>query len=498
MKKLLVSTAVALGAFGVSAAPTLAQDSEPPARQFSAATGEKVAAAQEQMKANQWGAAISTLQGALNSGETLVPYERSIIHQMMGQAYYEQNNFGQAISNFESAISAGGLLPNESASLRVNIAQLLIGDGQYARGAQMLENYLANGGQRKPQYDEYIMQAWVQSENYSRALPYAERWFNAASPKERKHFDLLNFLYNNLGMQGKQADIVRQMIARFPEDKQLWQQWISMLSNGGREKDAFEATKMLYLTGAFNDEADLTKVVQYYGFYDMPYQAAEILQKEMNSGRIARTPDRMVQLSDLYRQAREYDKAVPVLEAAAQQSGSGKLYASLGEAYFKSEQCEKAEAAFKQAISRGYDAGKSWTQIANCRYTQAQDIKRPECPSVNLAAGETFPENFYKGSQWYTARQNAVEGFRQVPASSKDARAARQWINFVQSEEDNLVKRCKFEVEVERDLCFIKIEQAYDSSVFTGGFDLQDEKCLAYKDAFDAKYRRAVDTTTGQ
>ena len=166
MKKLLVSTAVALSAFGVTAAPALAQDA-PPARQFSAATGERVAAAQEQMKAGQYGAAISSLQGALNSGEQLVPYERSIIHQMLGQSYYEQNNNSQAISNFESAISAGGLLPNESESLRVNIAQLLIGDGQYARGAQMLEDYLARGGQRKPQYDEYIMQAWVQRDRKS-------------------------------------------------------------------------------------------------------------------------------------------------------------------------------------------------------------------------------------------------------------------------------------------------------------------------------------------
>ena len=58
-----------------------------------------------------------------------------------------------------------------------------------------------------------LTQAWVQSENYSRALPWAEKWFNSANPKERKHFDLMNFLFNNLGQQGRQADIVKQMKA---------------------------------------------------------------------------------------------------------------------------------------------------------------------------------------------------------------------------------------------------------------------------------------------
>ena len=491
MKRLIASTAIALAAFG-TAAPAFAQDAEAPARQFTAANGEKVAAAQEQMKVENYGAAISTLQGAL--GGDLNPYERSIIHQMLGQAYYEQNNFAQSISNFESAISAGGLLPNEAEGLRVNIAQLLIGNGQYARGAQMLEDYLARGGQRKPKYDEYIMQAWVQSENYSRALPYAERWFNAASPKERKHYDLLNFLYNNLNMPGKQADIVKQMINRFPEDKTLWDAWASMLANGGREQEAFEVTKMLYLGGALRDEQDLSKVVQYYSFYDMPFQAAQILEKEMAAGRLPRTTERMVQLSNLYRQAREYKKAVPILEQAAQQAGTAKLYADLGEAYYNDGQCQKSENAFKQAINRGYDAGKSWMLISTCRYEQAQEIERPSCPAVDVAAGEEFPRNFYKGTDWYNARQNAVQGFRQVPASSKEARSARKWIGFVESEEENLLNRCEFEVKVEQDLCFIKIKQAYDAEVFTGGFELDDPRCEPYKDAFDAQFRRTKTT----
>ena len=301
MKQLLTSAAVALATFGTTTFMIASdahaqraprgedtQDTAPAeGRQFSAANGQIVADAQEQIKNGNYNAAISALQGVLNN-ETNA-YERSIVHQMLGSAYYEQNQFGPAIQNFESAISSGGLTPTESEQLRVNIAQLLICNGEYARGAQMLEDYLARGGQRKPKYDEYIMQAWVQSENYSRALPYAERWFNASSPKERKHYDLLNFLYNNLNMPGKQADIVKQMINRWPGDKDLWDAWASMLANGGREQEAFEVTKMLYLGGALKTEQDLSKVIQYYSFYEMPYQAAQILEKEMNANRLPRT-----------------------------------------------------------------------------------------------------------------------------------------------------------------------------------------------------------------
>ena len=119
-----------------------AQDSAPvEGRQFGAKAGEKVLEAQNMMTTNQFSAALSKLNESLQITD-LNAYERSTISQMQGACYYELNQYGQAISAFENAINAGGLLPNEQDNLRVNIAQLLIGDGKYAQGAQMLENWI--------------------------------------------------------------------------------------------------------------------------------------------------------------------------------------------------------------------------------------------------------------------------------------------------------------------------------------------------------------------
>ncbi len=211
LRKWLCLGAVAVMTAGFVATPTaFAQDAATEGRQFGAKAGEVVNEALQFMNSNQYNPALSKLNEAIALSE-LNPYERSTIYQMQGSAYYELNNYGQAISSFENAINAGGLLPNEADNLRVNIAQLLIGNGQYAQGAQMLENWINRGGQAKPNHVDMLVQAWVQSENYSKALPWAEKWFRAASPKERKHFDLLNFLYNNLGMQPVDSMITYQL-----------------------------------------------------------------------------------------------------------------------------------------------------------------------------------------------------------------------------------------------------------------------------------------------
>ena len=207
---LLAVAAIGVSGFAVNSAAVAQAVDE--GRQFDAKSGEAVNSALTQANAGDNQGAVNTLNSALNLPD-LNAYERSTMYQMLGQYSYELDRPADAQRFFESAINSGGLLPNEIDSIRVVIAQLMIGNGQYREGATRLENFLNSGGQEKPQYVELLTNAWVQAEDYRRALPWAEKWFNRASPKERRHFDLLNFLFNNLGMQGRQADIVKETVS---------------------------------------------------------------------------------------------------------------------------------------------------------------------------------------------------------------------------------------------------------------------------------------------
>ncbi len=455
-------------------------------RQFGSAAGNLVNEALTSINNNQFNAAITTLNQALALPD-LNPYERSIIYQMQGQSYYEMDQSGPAISAFENAVNAGGLLPDEAENIRLNIAQLMIGNGQYAQGAQMLENFINQGGiQAKPEYVDMLVGAWVEAQDFRRALPWAERWFNAANPKERKHFDLLNFLYNNLGMSGKQADIVLQMINRYPEDTSLWNTWASMLANGGRESDAFEVNKMLYLGGALNDTNGVMKVVQYYSYYDMPFQAAKILEREMNAGKVTQSTENLILLSNLLRQAREYDRAIPVLERAAQGANTGKIYADLGEALYNNNKCDEAENAFRKSIDLGYPRGKAWSQIANCRYEESQQQERIECEWTEQQIAQA-PRTLF--------RDRAREAYKSVPARSAEGRDATTWIRFIDDEATAVERRCEFEKSVEREECYQDIELSYKNMVFTAGeLVLSDPaKCSVFIPAYDREFRVKIE-----
>jgi len=453
-------------------------------RQFGAKAGEIVNEALTEITEERHSAALAILAKALALPD-LNPYEKATIHQMQGGSYYALDQYPASIQAFENAIASGGLLPKEKSSLRISIAQLLIGDGQFVKGAQMLEDWNRNGGELKDTHVEMLWQAWSQADRYNRALPWAERWFNEANPKERKHFDLLNFMYNQLNMPAKQADIVKQMINRWPQDKNLWDAWASMLANGGREQESFEVTKMLYLGGALKTQQDLEKVVQYYSYYDMPYQAAEILERELNANRIKQTPDKLVQLSDLFRQAREYKRAIPALERAASSSGKAKLYADLGEALYKENQCGKAEVAFKKAMSLGYDQGKSWMLIASCRYDDAATETRIKCPYTDAKD---------KSAPWAVKRTSAIAAFDNVPSSSRESRNSRKWKTFIVAEKGAVKRRCIFEADVEWQNCRDDIARAYKAEFLKGEFKISEQKCEKHLARFDKEFRRSTNT----
>ena len=463
--------------------PAYAQDEDTApikGRQFSARAGQKVTKALEFLNAEQYPEALTALNESLRI-KNLNPYEFSTIYQMQGSVFYELARYKDAIRAFQNSINSGGLLPNEADGLKINIAQLLVQDEQYVKGALAIEDYLDNGGQQKPQYIDLLVGAWVQAENYSRALPWAEVWFNIANPKERKHFDLLNFLYSTLEQPEKQLDIVKQMIVLWPEDTNLWNSWASLLGNGGQEQAAFEVNKMLYLGGALEKESDLLKVVQYYSYYDMPFQAANILEREINRNRINANAERLIQLSDLLRQSREYKRAIPVLKRAANVANTAKLYADLGEALYNEGLCLEAETAFKNAMERGYDSGKAWMLIGTCRYESAQKEPRPNC--------ETTTKEQRSRSALGKKRRAAIVAFSNVPRRHREKLNARKWASFIQAEGQAVEARCQFILDLEQELCFLKIKQAYDAEIFTGGFKLDDQKCQGFKANYDEIFR---------
>lgn len=186
-------------------------------RQFGMEIGTLVVAALDQSKEGQYQEAINKLkEGRKLPG--LSPYEAGTIEQMLGSFAYELDQYPEAINHFENAINSNGLLADEIRTLDSNVAKLMIGMGKYTEGAKRLENWTKKYGETETNVS-LIVQAYVHSNDYSQALPWAEKWFETANPKERKHSDLLLFLYDSLGMTNKKMALIGSIKNQWPSDQ---------------------------------------------------------------------------------------------------------------------------------------------------------------------------------------------------------------------------------------------------------------------------------------
>ena len=170
-----------------------------PAHEYSQYAGTAINQALLLANTDEYQKAIDVLQVELARND-LSSTEFATIYQMMGQYNYELDRSDESLTSFQNALRSGGLTPQEEGNLKLVVAQLMIGNGNYREGAERLEPLIVSGQASKPQYVEMLVSAWVQAEDYPRALPWAETWLEKAEPKTKRHYDLLTFLYNNLDL----------------------------------------------------------------------------------------------------------------------------------------------------------------------------------------------------------------------------------------------------------------------------------------------------------
>lgn len=399
-------------------------------RTFSRRIGEMVLEVQELLDAEpqQFSAALGILNEAAGFDD-ITPYELAVILQLRGNVNYELDQPRSTINDWSAARNTGALTEQEDMNLQFNIGQIELQNENYAVAARELEDWLSRGGEPSPQIHLNLVAAYSELNQLSRALPHGRSAFALASPPERRHYDVLNYLYTELNMPRERAELLQEMVQLFPQDRSIWLSIAALYAEAGREDRAFEINKIMYLNGMFDEEREIMRIVDYYSYYGVPYRAARILEREMNAGRVERSQRNYEKLARLYRQAREFDLAIAPLTEAARRSGDGELYQQLGEAFYAEGRLEESENALTQALNAsGLDRpGNAWVVIGNTRYERAGD--------------DTAIED----------REHALEAFREATNFSHSRRTAEGWIQFIEAEIASIRARVEFERETYRE-----------------------------------------------
>ena len=376
---------------------------------------------------------LSILNELRRDMANLKSYDRSVMWNAWAFVYFSDGKYDQAMDAYYNLINE----PEVTIGLRVgallSLAQLHLVQENYKEGIELILQWMNEVEKVTAQSYSLLGQAYYQTGDFRKSLSSMETAVTMAEeegykPRENWYVIMaacIGELKKEIGEKEsllRQIDIYEILVNLYPK-KQYFIQLGGSYGQLGREKDYMITLKAAHQKDFLNKESEYLALTQLLLLNQNPYWAAQVFvsgQKKMITIVDEKTEEEKIVpvikdteknlklLADAWRMAQEIDKAIPVLEKAANMSKDGESFVLLGNLYLSEDKVEKAV----EAINKGLEKGK---------------VKK--LSQVYLTLGQAYFE--------LEKFEDAKKNFR-IAARDKDKKIKQQannWIKYTENEE---------------------------------------------------------------
>lgn len=409
MKPIAIVLSALLGCCVVNTA-LAAEESERETKQtvaMSQQVYEKLTEIQELVEARDYASAQIAVD-ELKARKGLSDYERAQVWNLSGYSFYLQERYDEAIRAYEQVLAQPDLPEALQLSTLKTMAQLQFTQEDYEGALATVRRLMSSVAE--PSADVFMLegQALFQMARYDEALApikTAIEMFEAQGqiPKENWLL-LLRVIYFEQKNYDAMIDVVKKLIAHYPKDTYILT-LAGIYSELGDTKKQLALTEVLYEKGYLNTSSHATNLANLYLLHGLPYKAAHVLEKEMESDVVESNERNLRLLSQAWYQAREDQKAIPPLERAADMSEDGELYIRLAQAHINLENWAAASTAAQKGLELG-------------------GLNRDDTANIMLGMALFNQKRL----------EQARTAFERAARDNRSKRAADQWIAYVESE----------------------------------------------------------------
>ena len=332
--------------------------------------GNKLLELQEMAQTKQCGAAIGQAQEMLN-WKNITGYEKVQIYNFMGYCHYTNDNLVASTQAYENVLAQGDEVPlGIQQSILQTISSIYLQQENYNKALDSIARLMRIVP--TPTAELWVLkgQAHYQAGQYAQVIKPIARAIDmyksqGKSPKENWLLMSRHAAYEQ-GDYNAMSDFIRELIRYYPKDSYI-SQLAGAYSQSGDNRKFLVLTEILYEGGYKTDPGTIKNLSQLYLMEDAPFKAAKLLDKEMNSGRIPNDLPNKKLLATSWFQARDDDRAIPVLQSAADQSNDAELYIRLGQSYMNVGKWKPAITALDNAIKYGVkNTEAAYTMLGLC------------------------------------------------------------------------------------------------------------------------------------
>jgi tetratricopeptide (TPR) repeat protein len=380
---------------------------------ISAKTYEKFAKAQELTEAEDFAGAIRVLDDIKNS-KNLRPAEAIQLYNFYGVVYFTQEKYKESIKAFETMLQQEDLEPRQRTETLYTLAQLHFTIEDWPGAIKIMNDWLNTVQNPPPDPLILLASAYYQVERYDDMIPPIERAMNIARERDKEIKEnwwlLLRVAYYEKGNIPKVVEILETLVVKWPK-KEYWTMLSGMYGELNKEKRQLAAYETAYDQGLLHRGTEVTTLAQLLMQAEAGYKAARVIEKGMEAGEVEASEQNYRLLSQAWQMAAEYEKAISPLKKAAAVAPDGELDARLANSYLNLNRHEECITSAEAALSKG-------------------GLKRP------AISQELLGMCLFELSKF----EQAKKAFRQAAKSKDVEKRARNWITFIESEQNRIVQ----------------------------------------------------------
>jgi tetratricopeptide (TPR) repeat protein len=343
-------TTIALLAAAVLALPCAAQE-RGASRGLDGATAGVLESAIDAVQHEQYAAARGVLATLEQRG--LSPFERSRVEQILFNIAYGEGRFDEASRHLQRAIDVGGLSEQEVAQARYQRAQLFMTQERWADGAAALEAWLTTTTHAQASAYYLLAVAYYQLDDPVKALSAARLAIGRHEQPQESWLSLLTALQLQQEQYEDAAQSLNQLVTVAPNKKTYWLQLSSVYGKLEDYASSLAIMQLAYSSGMLTESHEILRLADLLLHGNLPLRAAEILEREMAAGTVAREERSYSKLAISWIAAAEFDRAIEPLERQGELAATGAPFVRLGEVHAQREDWPAAEAALGRAIAKG-------------------------------------------------------------------------------------------------------------------------------------------------
>jgi tetratricopeptide (TPR) repeat protein len=317
-------------------------------------TYRRISSVHEMLGEEKWDDARKTLE-SLTKGN-LNDYEMAIVEQTLGYVYTGQGKFPQAVPHFEKALNLDSLPNTAHFGLMYSLAQLYAGmdPPRFQESVDLTLEYINFQCDPKPEAFILVASGYASMQKYREALPYVQKAISGAGAEAKESWYQLELaIYFELNDYQSAANLLTRMVGTWPDKIKYWEMLSGAYQELGRDTDSLSVLMVAYQKGLITEEKKILNVVNMNMFLDVPYVAGIVLEKEMQAGRVETNEKNLEKLRSAWTAAREFDRAVAVIDQLAPMKPDGELYVQKAQLMMEKGQWEGVITAAEQALEKG-------------------------------------------------------------------------------------------------------------------------------------------------